>query len=579
MKRLWGELRGDRLSLFLLAASLAAYLFFSLYRISLPGLQYDELLFVNGALGDYIGPFLAWKFRIGTWSVPLMLMGYIGALKSLIYTPVFLIFGASPASVRVPGILFGLTAILFTIAAVRRMFGTRAAVFAGALLATDPSFLFSCRLDWGPVALMMALKAASLYFLWRWIETGDRVLLVAGSSLLGLGVYDKIIFAWYVAGFAIGLAFCFRRELKRQLTPGTMAVATLAGAAGCLPLIVYNLRRSMDTFRGHGLPEGPWWDAVYYRYGVFCKTLNGEAIFEVVNSLKLDEFATLLSGGGQGILFRIGSIPLPGSLLPALFAGSTVVLLALWGFRKLASGRLALFFVIQLAVILLFICLSAEATGPHHTILVYPVPHIIVACCVSQLIQWTKKSDRLPGLIAGSAAWLSLVAVLGSQVVINSRYLWSFEAGGGTGSWSDAIYDLVNFAKAHPEKEFLLMDWGFRNQFRLLGGPGLKMNEAFIPVVDAPEHEKLDRMRTWVRVPEAVFVFHEPPATKYPLLDLFRDAAASERREVREIRTFSGRGGRIVYRLFATSPGMGDSYLFLKREPGWAILTFPGGLP
>ena len=107
----------------------------------------------------------------------------------------------------------------------------------------------------------------------------------------------------------------------------------------------------------------------------------------------------------------------------------------------------------------------------------------------------------------------------------------------------------------------------------------MKMDEAFVPVIDAPESEKLDLMRKWVRVPEAVFVFHEPQATRYPLLGLFRDAARIERREVREIRTFSDRSGRIVYRLYATSPGRRDSYLFLKREPGWAILTFAGGLP
>jgi hypothetical protein len=54
--------------------------------LSDPGLQYDELLFVNAALGNthpYHGFIYAESFGI-----PTMLMPYTGALKAWIYTPI-----------------------------------------------------------------------------------------------------------------------------------------------------------------------------------------------------------------------------------------------------------------------------------------------------------------------------------------------------------------------------------------------------------------------------------------------------------------------------------------------------------
>jgi hypothetical protein len=44
----------------------------------LPGLQYDEKLFANAALGNLDGTFVAWSVSVVGREVPMMLMGYIG---------------------------------------------------------------------------------------------------------------------------------------------------------------------------------------------------------------------------------------------------------------------------------------------------------------------------------------------------------------------------------------------------------------------------------------------------------------------------------------------------------------------
>src|SRR4030095_9718857 len=69
---------------------LCLYLALATYKIHLPGLYYDEMLFVGPAAGER--PYLK------CFGLPLLIFPYIGALKSWIYIPVFAVFGVSPTS-------------------------------------------------------------------------------------------------------------------------------------------------------------------------------------------------------------------------------------------------------------------------------------------------------------------------------------------------------------------------------------------------------------------------------------------------------------------------------------------------
>ena len=54
---------------------LGIYLALACYKIDRPGLQYDELLFVNAARGVLIPDLFVWKKLFG---IPVLLMSYIG---------------------------------------------------------------------------------------------------------------------------------------------------------------------------------------------------------------------------------------------------------------------------------------------------------------------------------------------------------------------------------------------------------------------------------------------------------------------------------------------------------------------
>jgi len=71
----------------LVALAISIYLSFSLAYLHLPGLDYDETVFVNAALGDPegTGTWIAWKIEVFGRSLLLMVMNYIGALKAWLF--------------------------------------------------------------------------------------------------------------------------------------------------------------------------------------------------------------------------------------------------------------------------------------------------------------------------------------------------------------------------------------------------------------------------------------------------------------------------------------------------------------
>lgn len=146
----------------LLVPALLGYLFFSTLFIGLPGLYYDEVIFMDSATpGKISAPFYAWN--LGKIQIPVMILPYLGALKAYFYTPLLFIFYPSPALIRLPAILFGLGALLFSFFFLRQLLGNKIALIATYLVAMDPSYIFQTRLDWGPVALMLFFKMGALF--------------------------------------------------------------------------------------------------------------------------------------------------------------------------------------------------------------------------------------------------------------------------------------------------------------------------------------------------------------------------------------------------------------------------------
>ncbi len=551
---------------------LAFYLAFSLPYLDLPGLQYDELLFANAALGNVDGSFVEWQIRVLGRKVPLMLMEYIGALKAALYAPIFALFGLSPTTVRLPVILIGLATLLLTFALVRRLLGRSVALITLALLALDPTFIFANRLDWGPVALMLLLEVSSLYFLARWITGGEPRFLMIAGFLLGLGLYNKVIFIWYIAAFSVSLWLCFREHMGQLLNPRRLLLAAGAFLMGCLPLIAFNIASSKATFRYHELITQDWPSSLKYRYRLFRTTLDGSAVYDVVNRARVAETPDSSKIEPRNIFNRfiigMGNLPLiEGTLLPPALVSALSVILVLFLLKRLEQKRQVFFFLLQFAFITVFICLTQEAIGPHHAIAIYPFPHVLIGLALWQVSRLCCARIVTRSLVS----ILCLSPLILTELTADARYVESFIIRGGVGGWSDAIYELAEFAKRHPDKTFLLMDWGFKNQLLLLSDGFVKKEEAFVPLVDLPVDDKILRLKPILTVEDAFFVFHAPPSESFPIFEAFRSALERYGLEGIPVRTFYQRDGRPIYLVYqvqrpdAENPGRKGRFFYLRE--------------
>src|SRR5579883_1998323 len=66
------------------------------------GIEADEAMLANG-IYDHGAPLYSWKFA--GFELPVMLLSYLGALKTWLFNPYFALWAPSPLSLRIPSLL------------------------------------------------------------------------------------------------------------------------------------------------------------------------------------------------------------------------------------------------------------------------------------------------------------------------------------------------------------------------------------------------------------------------------------------------------------------------------------------
>jgi hypothetical protein len=413
--------------------------------IEAPGLQYDEILFVNAATGEATNGMFVAKRILG---VPVMLMGYIGALKAYLYYPIFQLFGVSPASIRWPVIGVALLTLGATYAVARRSLGRVASAALTLVIALDPPFMYMTVLDYGPVALMLLLKMTALGFALRAVTGGGSSRdLWAVSAACALGTFDKLNFVWFVLALAIAGAVLFRGELARLYRRDPrgfilpLAALALVMAVAAAVLIVPQLLRSQSAAGDVTLA-----DRIPYVLRLYDRTMNGREFFRfvtgseleapsLVNAVSLCGLIAALVGGGVAA-WRAGGI----SRLPMR--------------HRVAGLHLLVFLLIGLQI-----WITKKAWGPHHLMMLYPLQYLIVFHVAAALA-------RGPGLALVSAL------LIASNLSVSRAYATAFRPGAEfEPQWSPMINDLVRYLEQRAPDRILSVDWGIHNQVYALGTP------------------------------------------------------------------------------------------------------------
>lgn len=454
---------------FLLPAAL--FLSATLPNLALPGLQYDELYYVPPAAAllkqqydtDYvkIDPSVINLFGR---PLPLMFNYYTSFLRTYLTLPVFALWGINVATVRGSSIVLGTLALLFFIAFTRRLTGrTEIAFISGILLALDASFTAYTHNDYAAVSLMMALKGAGLWALLRWWQEHENRWLYLGALLFGLGISDRASFLWIPMSLAPTLVLIHGKtslpEVTRRLPQRQhWLFAALAFALGASLFIAFNLATWGGTFSPMA--------------GNFRETSGGADNLDFFGNLylRVQMLTEVLSGGyldhfiAGEMTYQTSSWHFSGSPLSWLtvlafvyFATKTLMRLS----ARLRARRSIVFLLTMTTTLLFFTCFTPTLHRGHQLLILYPFPHILVALFLFEMLLWQRILFRFSARML-ERLLVGVIVVIGFAMTTPLLdYHDLLQRTGGRGVWSEAIYQLVAEADAHPERTIVCMDWGF----------------------------------------------------------------------------------------------------------------------
>ena len=504
------------------------------------GIEDDEALIASSAYGG-----ATQELKILGHNVPLMLMSYVGALKTWIFAPIFRIWRPSPTSLRVPVILIGGFTIWLFYRLLARIGTPRAAIVGCLLLSTDTVFFLTTCFDWGPVALQHMLLVSGVLCLVRFHQEDRLRFLAAGFFLFGLALWDKALFAWILTGMAIGALIVFPGELRRSFKAVNVIVATLCLCLGAAPLIFYNISFPLNTLRSstgyssHFLPQ---------KISNLLSALDGHALFGYLARNDPAGLPRIPQGAIERISIQVSEATghsRAGFFGYALFAG-ILIIPWLW---STPMRRPILFSAISMLVAWLQMIFTKDAgMAAHHVILLWPFPTLVVAMALAQV----------SGMVGRLGKPLLVTAVLflaSTNALVTNEYFATLVRNGAGIVWTDAIFPLSDYLKRVKPEVIYIDDWGIYDPLSMLSRGELPLQNGSGPL-SKPHLDLLDRRVVLDRISEkgAVFVSHTAETEMLKGVNSKLEALTGEAGYRREtVAEIGDRNGRIIFDVFRFS--------------------------
>ncbi|MBI3667438.1 MAG: glycosyltransferase family 39 protein [Acidobacteria bacterium] len=535
----------------LFSASLLAFLLFAAAWIHLPGPQQDELLHLP-VLSTPVRPGAPAAVEWDGHRLPLMIMSYVGALKGWLLWLWFLVIPMTVPGYRAFGIAVGAVALWLIFRFVRRWYGSPIALLTAALVSTDPSFVYTIRLDFGPTALMHLFKMGGLVLLTRWLDAGSCRALVGGMFFFGLGLWDKANFIWILSGLAATIVLLFPRETLERLRSSRSALplAVAALLLGAAPLLFFNWKYSGQTWRERGQFEVTWFKLLQAQStfrGDFMASLTGEDLLEPSPSASGIALPRL-----AGWMYRLGQRHYT-ITLPLLALALLLMPLNLWVAHRAGAVRRLLFPL--LTSLFIYACMFVTFDGgasAHHVIMLQPFPLLFLAVSL-----WMP-TEQWPRLRLGFVAVVITLAAVAVNFSVNARQLAIYTRTGGTGGFTDAVYRLVPYLAQNPERRLYALDWGFSNPVAFLGARWKLHVEDLLFSLNNPSDpgypEQVKRLEALMRDRNNAFLLHSPWRTFFPGPRRAFFSLAESGVEMQRVARFAERSGEEIYEVYRRGP-------------------------
>ncbi len=507
--------------------------------IPYPGIQNDEALFSSGIYDT--GRTIS-QLSVCRHHIPMMLISYLGALKSWVYAPILAVWEPSVWSVRLPVLVIGAATVWLFWRLLYRVSGARAALAGSALLAFDTTYLLTTVFDWGPVALQHLLMVGGVLSLVRFHQGASSRSLALASLLFGLALWDKALFVWTLAAMAVAGLLLFSRAIRRKVNWRNITLAVVWFSIGAFPLLRYNVKT-----RGETMHLNIAWSAddLPAKAHVLCSSLDGSGLFDFI---AFDDPAENPRQPRTAIervsvaLSETAGHPREGPL-PYLLVAALLLLSLLW--CTPARGPV-LFAVITSALVFAQMAFTKGAgTSVHHTALMWPWPHFLIGVAFAEASHRLKRSGAF--LLAAV-----LALACGSSLLVSNEYLSQLIRNGGARSWTDASGPLHETLKRTPAKLVYIVDWGIFDTQRLLSKGRLPLRWGADPLLqETPEDSDWRNVREMIGDPEHIVVGYTQAYDVFPnVRERLRAMSEQEgyRREI--LHTVRDSNGRAVYEVF-----------------------------
>lgn len=423
---------------------IAVFITLGFYQISLPGFYYDEVLYANALYGcRSLGVFDSLVIRVGNSCFPVLLMGYMGALKVFLLYPLkfFVNFENIYFIFRGFGLIVSAFSIFFLYHLNKSLNFKNFINFTTLLLFTfNMSFLFGSKYDWGPVTLAIVLKILLLLSFVK-IRSKFSTKNILLYLLIGaLGIYNKVDFAFIFIPLSVLLLF-YNPDIKKLIIKNKALLGSYIFILFTLPLLFgQSILKDLLTSEGlHNLDFA----AKFYS---FNSVLGGTSVYTILtDNLSFSSFGFFL--------FIIFTIPF--------------YFLFKKGFYK-ENEQIILY---SAAVYYLILFLLPQSGGVHHFISTFPMLFLTFGLFINKF----NLNRYLVGFGLLAYIFVQVNLYFSYQRLIVSKDVFSLWSNG-----SAELYDYLSINQ--PDKRILITDWGIANQQIILSRGELKIEEVFRPI-------------------------------------------------------------------------------------------------
>ncbi|MBF0481011.1 MAG: hypothetical protein HQK81_03605 [Desulfovibrionaceae bacterium] len=422
-----------------------AFAAFCLIGITGPGLFYDELhqacasfLYLDNTLTNV--PF---SYLIG--KIPVLNMGYSGAIKSLVYGAYLVIFKEfSVLSWRFFGVFFvslGLFAAVLMM--IRRQGIVPAAIFI-ALFFTDTDIYLSTRLDWGPTALALALR---LVFIAVWIN-GERVASSRSSLTFWLGlIFSLSVFEKLSSVVLLAPLLCIVLSKTTRFNLRHVRSAFWGALAGSLPLVIINIHSYVTRNN--------------------LVSLGGVSVIAPGNFVN---FAAqyLNLGSGASFFIHVYDLERPAWVVSGALAFTCALLIisaaVTFAFRRYdTQAKIGFISLVSYLAIGILFYYFPQRTWAHHWIVGTPFQYVAMAMTMGFLWRCSFLLERITFIRTFFSLIIFIFIIFRIAGLVQFIYVGSQNQYGKR--WNQEYTELGIFSSKHAREAFFVAsDWGVGTQ-------------------------------------------------------------------------------------------------------------------